>query len=104
MSDRLSLFSLQIKAMLVTLVNTVLIFITRPYIYAQKHMLLAVQSYVPMHFDEQSWYVLFGLLMLLTLSIAYILSRCVTLKDADDDPVYQRAKLYSMQRQHRKRN
>jgi hypothetical protein len=27
--------------------------------------------------------------------IAYILSRCLTLKDADDDPVYQQARYYS---------
>ena len=84
------------------MVNTVLMFITRPYIYAQKHMLLAVQSYVPTHVDEKSWCILMGLLVVSTLSIAYMLSRCVTLKDADDDPVYQRAKVYSTQRERQK--
>lgn len=88
--------------MLMSVLNTVLMYITRPYIHAQKHMLLAVQSYLPAHFDEQSWYMLFGLLAASTLFIAYIMSRYITLKDADDDPVYHRTKLYSSQRQRRK--
>ncbi|CAF5028765.1 unnamed protein product, partial [Rotaria sp. Silwood1] len=54
---------------------------------------------LPTHFDEKSWYILFGFM---TFIIVYILSRCITSQDVDDDPIYQRARLYSMQKQHRK--
>jgi hypothetical protein len=43
-------------------------------------------------------------MVFLTFIIAYILSRYITLKDADDDPVYQRKRLHAMQRQHQKIN
>ncbi|CAF3880905.1 unnamed protein product [Rotaria sp. Silwood1] len=58
-----------------------------------KHFIL------PTYFDEKSWYILFGFM---TFIIAYIFSRCITLQDVDNDPIYQRARLYSMQKQHRK--
>jgi hypothetical protein len=82
--------------------NTLLAFITRPYLYIQKYFLVTFQSSLPIHFDERSWYILFGLITFLVFIIAYILSRCVTLQDADDDPIYQRTRFYSAQRQHRK--
>ncbi|CAF1377469.1 unnamed protein product [Rotaria sordida] len=52
-----------------------------------KHLIL------PIHLDEKSWYILFGFM---TFIIDYILSRCITLQDADNDPIYQRTRLYSM--------
>lgn len=68
----------------------------------EKHFLLTFQSSLPIHFDEKSWYILFGSITCLVFLLAYLLSRCITLKDADDDPVYQRARFYSAQRYHRK--
>jgi hypothetical protein len=88
--------------MLLSIINSLLIILTRPYIYIQKYILITFQSYIPTHFDEKAWCIFFGFITLLAFIIAYTLSRCVTLQDADDDPVYQRARLYSMQRQHRK--
>jgi hypothetical protein len=90
--------------MILRVINSLLALITRPYFYAEKYFLGIFQSFLPTHFDEQSWYILFGFMTFLVFIIAYMLSRCVTLKDADDDPVYQRARLYSIQRQHRKVN
>jgi hypothetical protein len=88
--------------MVFRIINTLLACITRPYLYIQKYFLIAFQSFLPTHFDEKSWYILFGFMTLLIFIIAYMLSRYVTLQDADDDPVYQRAQFYSSQRQHRK--
>ncbi len=88
--------------MILRIINCVLAFLTRPYFYIQQYLLLIFQSILPTHFDEKSWYILFGLMIFLVFIIAYVLSQCITIKDADDDPVYQRAKFYSIQRQHRK--
>jgi choline-glycine betaine transporter len=88
--------------MILRIVNTVLAFLTRPYFYIQQYFLLTFQSVLPTHFDEKSWYILFGFMTFLVFVIAYVLSRCITIQDADDNPVYQRARFYSMQRQHRK--
>ncbi len=88
--------------MVLRLINNLLAFITRPYFYVQKYFLLTFQSFLPTYFDEKTWYILFGFMTLLVFIIAYVLSRYITLKDADDDPVYQRARFYSAQRQHRK--
>jgi len=90
--------------MVVRFINSLLGYLTRPYISLQKHFLLLFQSYLPKQFDEKSWYTFFGFMICCAFIIAYILSRCITLKDADDDPIYQRAKLYSMQRKNRKIN
>ncbi|CAF1047273.1 unnamed protein product [Rotaria sordida] len=86
------------------IINVLLAFLTRPYITAEKYFVLSFQSYLPTQFDEKSWYILFGFMTFCALIIAYILSRCITIKDADDDPVYQRAKFHSMQRKHGKIN
>jgi len=88
--------------MILRLFNTILAILSRPYIYIQKYIIESFQSYLPTHFDEKSWYILFGLMVFSTFIIAYILSRFITLKDADDDPVYQRKRFYAIQRQHRK--
>lgn len=88
--------------MIFRVINIILAFITRPYLYLEKYFLEAFESSFPIHFDEQSWYILFGFITCLVFIIAYMLSRCVTLNDADDDPVYQRARFYSSQREHRK--
>ncbi|CAF3787802.1 unnamed protein product [Rotaria sp. Silwood1] len=80
------------------------IFLTRPYITIEKYFVLAFQSYLPTQFDEKTWYILFGFMTFCALIIAFILSRYITIKDADDDPVYQRAKFYSMQRKYGKIN
>lgn len=90
--------------MTLRLINSFLGHLTRPYIAIQKYSLLAIQSYLPKQFDEKSWYILFGFMTFCVFIIAYILSRCVTLKDADEDPVYQRARFYSMQKRHQKLN
>ncbi len=88
--------------MILRVVHSLLALITRPYAYIQTHLLTIFQSSLPTHFDEKSWYMLFGFMTFMVFVIAYLLSRCVTLRDADDDPVYQRARFYSIQRQHRK--
>ena len=90
--------------MIFHIISTLLGFLTRPYISLEKYFVLAFQSYLPTHFDEKSWYILFGFIILCAFTMAYILSQCITIKDADDDPVYQRAKLYSMQRKYGKIN
>jgi hypothetical protein len=84
-------------------INSLLSYLTRPYISIQQHVVLTFQSYLPTEFDEKSWYIIFGLMTFFAFIIAYILSRCITLKDADEDPVYQRKKFYSTQR-HKKIN
>ena len=84
------------------LINTILAFLTRPYFYIQQCTLLTFQSFLPTHFEEKYWYLFFGFLTFLVFVVAYVLSRCITLRDADDDPVYQRARIYSMQRHHNK--
>jgi hypothetical protein len=78
--------------MIFRVINAILGFLTRPYISVQKYIVLTFQS---QQFDEETWYILFGFMAFM---MAYILSRCITLKDADDDPVYQRARFYSMQK------
>jgi hypothetical protein len=88
--------------MIILVINSLLAFLTRPYIYIQKYILLTFQSYLPTYFDEKSWYLLFGFMTFLTFIMAYILSRYISLQDADDDPIYRRTRLYSMQRQHQK--
>ena len=88
--------------MVFRLFNSLLNLITRPYFYLQQYILVTVQSYIPSYFDEKLWVVIFVLVTSLIVFLAYILSRYVTLRDADDDPVYQRTRLYSKQRQHRK--
>jgi len=88
--------------MILRIINSVLAVLTRPYVYIEKYLVVTFQSFLPMYFDEKTWYFLFGLLTLLVFVLTFVLSRYVTLRDADDDPVYQRARLYSMQRQHRK--
>jgi hypothetical protein len=90
--------------MIVRLINVLLGFLTRPYVSMQKHFVLTFQSYLPTHFDEKSWYILFGFMTFCAFIIAYLLSRYVTLQDADDNPVYQRTKLNSMQKNNRKIN
>ncbi|CAF3360322.1 unnamed protein product [Rotaria socialis] len=90
--------------MIVHFINVILGFLTRPYIAVEKYFLLTFQSYLPTDFDEKSWCILFGLMSIVAIIIAYTLSRYVTIKDADDDPVYQRAKLYSIQRKSQKIN
>lgn len=85
------------------LINSLLAFLTRPYFYIQQYTLLTFQSLLPTDFEEKSWYLLFGFLTFLVFVIAYVFSRCVTLQDADDDPVYQRTRIYSMHRQHQKK-
>ncbi len=90
--------------MILHIINRLLAILSRPYFYIQKYILVLFQSYIPTHFDEKSWYILFGFMVFLTFIIAYILSRYITLKDADDDPVYQRKRLHAMQRQHQKIN
>ncbi|CAF3155114.1 unnamed protein product [Rotaria socialis] len=69
--------------MVIRIINSLLGVLTRPYIYLQQVILISFQSYLPMQFDEKS-------------------CRYVTLQDADDDPIYQRARFYSMQRKHSK--
>jgi len=88
--------------MILRIINSVLAVLTRPYVYIEKYLVVTFQSFLPMYFDEKTWYFLFGLLTILVFVLTFVLSRYVTLRDADDDPVYQRARLYSMQRQHRK--
>lgn len=88
--------------MILRIVNSVLAVLIRPYVYIEKYIVMTFQSFLPIHFDEKSWYLLFGLLTILVFLLAILLSRYVILKDADDDPVYQRARFYSIQRQHRK--
>ena len=90
--------------MLVPLFNAFVGFITRPHISLQKYFVLSLQSSLPRQFDERTWYLLFGFMTLCTFILAYVLSRYIKLKDADDDPVYQRARLYSLHRKHRKSN
>ncbi|CAF0768602.1 unnamed protein product [Adineta steineri] len=86
----------------IRIINTILGFFTRPYASIQKYSIQTFQSYLPTQFDEKTWYILFGFLTCCVFVIAYVLSRCVTLNDADDDPVYQRARLYSAQRKYKK--
>jgi len=81
--------------MLFRVFNALLGFLTRPYVSVQKQFVLTFQSYLPIQFDEKSWYILFGFMTFGAFIIAYILSRCLTLKDADDDPVYQQGRYYS---------
>ena len=88
--------------MIARLISTLFNLLTQPYIQTQKYILVTLQPYIPRHFDERSLYALFGFIALLACVLAYVLGRCVTLRDADDDPVYQRARLYSLQRQHQK--
>lgn len=88
--------------MILRIINSVLAVLTRPYVYIEKYLVVTFQSFLPMYFDEKTWYFLFGLLTILVFVLTFVLSRYVTLRDADDDPVYQRARFYSMQRQHRK--
>jgi hypothetical protein len=88
--------------MIFYIINSLLAILSRPYFYIQQYILVTFQSYLPTHFDEKSWYILFGLMIFSVFIIAYVLSRYVTLKDADDDPIYQRKRVYSMQRQHQK--
>ncbi|CAM4854601.1 unnamed protein product [Rotaria socialis] len=88
--------------MVIRIINSLLGVLTRPYIYLQQVILISFQSYLPMQFDEKSWYMLFGFMTFMVFIIAYVLSRYVTLQDADDDPIYQRARFYSMQRKHSK--
>jgi hypothetical protein len=90
--------------MIFGVINAILGFFTRPYISVQKYIVLTFQSFLPKQLDPKLWYILFGLMVFCVVIVAYILSRCITLKDADDDPVYQRAKFYSVQRRHRKIN
>ncbi|CAF2747821.1 unnamed protein product [Rotaria sp. Silwood2] len=90
--------------MIFHLINVLLGFLTRPYITIEKYFVLSFQSYLPRQFDEQAWYILLGFMAFCALIIACILSRYITIKDADDDPVYQRAKFYSIQRKHGKIN
>lgn len=77
------------------LINSLLALLTRPYFFIQQSTLQSLQSFFPIHFEEKSWYILFGFLTFLVFIIAYVLSRCVILQDADDDPVYQRARIFS---------
>jgi hypothetical protein len=88
--------------MIFRVINAVLGFLTRPYVSTQKYFVLTFQSYLPKQFDEKTWYTLFGFMTFCAFIIAYVLSRCITVKDADDDPVYHRTRFYSMQRKHRK--
>ena len=81
--------------MILHMVNSFLECLTRPYVYIQKYILVAFQTSLPTHFDEKSWYILFGCMIFSTFIIAYILNRCMLLQDADDDPIYQRTRLYS---------
>lgn len=90
--------------MIIRVINSLLAVLTRPYIYIQQGILITFQSYLPIHFDEKSWYILFGFMTFVVFIIAYALSRHITIQDADDDPVYQRARFYAMQRKHRKEN
>jgi len=85
-------------------INSLLGYLTRPYISTQQYFVQTFQSYLPTEFDEKSWYIIFGFMTFCVFIIAYILSRFITLKDADEDPVYQRTKLYAMQRRHKKIN
>ena len=88
--------------MILRIANSLLVVLTRPYVYIEKYIIVTLQSLLPTNFDEKTWYFLVGLFMIMVFLIAYLLSRYVTLKDADDDLVYQRAKFYSIQREHRK--
>ena len=88
--------------MIARLLSTLFNLLTQPYIQTQKYILATLHPYIPTHFDERSLYILFGLITLVACILAYVLGRCVTLRDADDDPVYQRARFYSLQRQHQK--
>jgi hypothetical protein len=88
--------------MILRIINAILAFLTRPFFYIQQYFLLAFQMVLPTNFDEKTWYIFFGFLTFLVLAVAYALSRFVTIKDADEDPVYQRAKFYSIQRRHQK--
>jgi len=90
--------------MIFRIINALLGFLTRPYVFTQQYVVVTFESYLPKQFDEKSWYILFGFITFCAFIIAYLLSRFITLKDADDDPVYQRAKFFSMQRKHRKMN
>lgn len=85
------------------LINNLLAVLTRPYFYIQQSTLRSLQSFLPTQFDEKSWYILFGFLLIFVFIIAYVLSRYVTLQDADDDPIYQRTRIYSMQKHHTKK-
>ena len=88
--------------MIFGLVSSVLSVITRPYIYIQKTILVTIQSQLLTYFDDKCWFILFGVMVALVFLLAYVLSSRVTIRDADDDPAYQRARLYSAQRHHRK--
>ena len=83
-------------------INSLLSFLTRPFIAIEKYILLMFQSFFPQEFDERSWYILFGVLILAVLLVAYFLSRLVVIQDADDDPVYQKKRLQSIRQKHSK--
>lgn len=87
--------------MVLRAINSILSVLTRPYFYMQQYILVTLQSYLPDSLDEKAWTLIFIFVAFLTIFIAYILSRFVTIRDADDDPVYQRTRFYST---HRKMN
>jgi len=81
--------------MVLRAINTVLNVLTRPYFYLQQYFLVTLQSFLPKSLDEKHWTWIFVFIVFLTLFIAYVLSRFVTIRDADDDPVYQRKRFYT---------
>lgn len=88
--------------MIFGLISTILSVVTRPYVYIQKTVLATVQAQLLTYFDDKCWFILFGSMVGMIFLLAYVLSSRVTLRDADDDPVYQRARFYASQRDHRK--
>lgn len=90
--------------MIVRFINILLDVLTRPYIAIEKYFITKFQSFLPEDFDENTGIIVFGLVVIFTIVVAYSLSRYVTIKDADDDPVYQRKKFYEMQRKYDKIN
>jgi hypothetical protein len=71
-------------------INSFLGYLTRPSIMIEKYFIVGLQSTLPTQFDERSWYILFGWMTASVLLVTYLLSRCVTLKDADEHSIYQR--------------
>ena len=94
----LSIGFLFLDSMVLRAINSLLNVLTRPYFYLQQHALATMQSSLPDSFDDKTWLLIFVVIALLTVLIAFVLSRFVTLRDADEDPVYQRSRFYSAHR------
>ena len=70
--------------MILRVVNAVFEAFARPYVAAHKQLLLAAKPFLPMKFDERTWYILFGALTLYTFAMAYVLSRYASVQDAGE--------------------